>query len=266
MTDNTVLDYSPFRSEWIIRRRIFNDGQVETTATRFDRYLKAQDLHHMPKAKRGESTTTDENQLTAAKRAKQQVRLRCKAIGADRMITLTYRENMVDKAQMKRDFDALRRLLGKVQDFQYVAVAERQKRGAWHLHIAVKGRQNYRVLRTLWLRVVGEDNGNVDVRNPYRENGLRHKIASYIGKYIVKDFAEHKLNEKRYWASRGIAVPKPELVAHLLEDSPADAITAAFNAALETGVSLADCQTYWNQDLGCFWLATRELPTSGRKA
>jgi hypothetical protein len=58
------------------------------------------------------------------------VRLRCKAIQADRMITLTYRENMEDKARLKRDFDALQRRLGALGGFQYVAVAERQKRGA----------------------------------------------------------------------------------------------------------------------------------------
>lgn len=88
--------------------------------------------------------------MDAAKRAKQQVRLRCKAIGADRMITLTYRENMQDKARLKCDFDSLRRRLGALGGFQYVAVAERQQRGAWHLHVAVRGRQNYRVLRSIW--------------------------------------------------------------------------------------------------------------------
>lgn len=266
MNDTNVMNYSPFRREWIVRRRVFEDGQVEATAVRFDRYLKAQALHLMPRAKRGESPTTEENKLMAAKRAKQQVRLRCKAIGADRMITLTYRENMLDKERLKRDFDALRRLLGRVQNFQYVAVAERQKRGAWHLHIAVKGRQNYRVLRTLWLRVVGEDNGNVDVRNPNREVGLRHKIASYIGKYIVKNFDEHQLNEKRYWASRGITIPESETVKHFLADCAAEAIVAAYDSALETGATLEDHAWYWSQDNGYFWMATKERPTDSGKA
>ncbi|VVE82358.1 rolling circle replication-associated protein [Pandoraea sputorum] len=258
MNDTNVLNYSPFRREWIVRRRVFEDGQIETSAVRFDRYMKAQNLHLMPRAKRGESESTEDSMLSAAKRAKQQVRLRCKAIGADRMITLTYRENMLDKEKMKRDFDALRRLLGRVQDFQYVAVAEQQKRGAWHLHIAVKGRQNYRVLRSLWLRVVGENNGNVDVRNPNREVGLRHKIASYIGKYIVKNFDEHKLNEKRYWASRGIKIPEAETIAHFIEDSAGHAIVAAYDAATSLGASLVGHQFFWNQDIGYFWMATRE--------
>lgn len=174
------------------------------------------------------------------------------------MITLTYRENMTDKARLKNDFDALRRRLGKVQSFHYIAVAERQKRGAWHLHIAVKGRQNYRVLRSIWRSIVGQDNGNIDVRNPFREKGLRHKLASYLSKYITKDFSEHALNEKRYWTSRGVEIPDQQPIAHLLCDDPAKAIKTAFEAALKVGAPLDRCQTFWNRELGCFWLSTRE--------
>lgn len=131
MHDASIGDFSPFRREWVIRGRNFGDGQVEVTATRFDRYMGALSLNAKPKAKRGESENSESNLLDAAKRAKQQVRLRCKAIGADRMITLTYRENMQDRDRLKRDFDALRRRLAKLSTFQYVATPERQKRGAW---------------------------------------------------------------------------------------------------------------------------------------
>lgn len=258
MHDDSIGNFSAFRREWVVRGRNFGDGQVEVTATRFDRYMGAQGLSLMPRAKRGESENTEQNLMDAAKRAKQQVRLRCKAIGADRMITLTYRENVLDKARLKKDFDTLRRRLGKVRGFQYVAVAERQKRGSWHLHIALKGRQNYSVLRSIWWSIVGDGNGNIDVRNPFREKGLRHKLASYLSKYITKDFAEHALNEKRYWTSRGVVIPEQHPIAHLICDSAADAIKVAFDAAIKVGSTLDRCQAFWNQDLGCFWLATRE--------
>ncbi|TDY52721.1 hypothetical protein BX592_1043 [Paraburkholderia rhizosphaerae] len=94
------------------------------------------------------------------------------------MITLTYRENMQDKTRLKRDFDSLRRRLGALGGFQYVAVAERQQRGAWHLHVAVKGRQIYRVLRSIWHSVVGVDNGNIHVRNPFKERGRKAILGS----------------------------------------------------------------------------------------
>lgn len=258
MQEPSLMNYSPFRCEWIIRGRNFGGGQVEVTVTRFDRYMGAQQLHTLPKAKRGESENSEDNQMAAAKRAKQQVRLRCKAIGADRMITLTYRENMQDRERLKRHFDALRRRLNKIQDFQYVAVPERQKRGAWHLHIAVRGRQNYRVLRAIWISIVGANNGNVNVRNPFRQRGQQHKLAAYLGKYLTKDFTEHKMNEKRYWSSRGIVIPERHPIDHILSDDPVKAIVTAFEAAQLTGATLDRCQTFWSQDLGYFWLATRE--------
>ncbi|VVD64465.1 bacteriophage-related protein [Pandoraea pneumonica] len=258
MQEQSLEGYSPFRREWVIRGRNFGDGQVEVTATRFDRYMGAQGLHLMPRAKRGESENSEDNQLVAAKRAKQQVRLRCKAIGADRMITLTYRENMQDKDRLRRHFDALRRRLGKVMEFQYVAVAERQKRGAWHLHIAVKGRQNYRTLRSIWISIIGNNNGYVRVSNPFKQKGLRHKLASYLSKYITKDFAEHAINEKRYWTSRGVEIPELYSITHLLNDDPLDAIVIAFESAKLAGATLDYCQVFWNQELGCLWLATRE--------
>lgn len=258
MYEDSIGNFAAFRREWVVRGRNFGDGQVEITATRFDRYVGAQSMNTLPKAKRGESENTDQNLMDAAKRAKQQVRLRCKAIGADRMITTTYRENMTDKTRLKKHFDAFRRRVSKIQGFDYVAVPERQKRGAWHLHIAVKGRQNYRVLRAIWRSVVGVDNGNVDVRNPFREKGLRHKLAAYLGKYITKDFSEHALNEKRYWTSRGIVLPQQHPINHLLCDSPVEAIKTVFGAAIKAGSSLDRCQSYWNPDLGCFWLSTRE--------
>jgi hypothetical protein len=258
MHDESIGGFSAFRREWVIRGRNFGDGQVEITATRFDRYMGAQRMSLMPKAKRGESENTEDNLLDAAKRAKQQVRLRCKAIGADRMITLTYRENMEDKTRLKRDFDALRRRLGALGGFQYVAVAERQKRGAWHLHVAVCGRQNYRVLRSIWQSIVGFDNGNIHVRNPFKEKGLRHKLAGYLAKYITKGFSEHAMNEKRYWTSRGVVVPERMPIDHILSDDPAEALKIAFAAAKRVGATLDRCQTFWRQELGCFWLSTRE--------
>ncbi|WP_431825301.1 rolling circle replication-associated protein [Burkholderia sp. F1] len=258
MHDASIGDYSPFRREWVIRGRNFGDGQVEVTATRFDRYMGALSLNAKPKAKRGESENSESNLMDSAKRAKQQVRLRCKAIGADRMITLTYRENMTDKARLKRDFDKLRRRLGGLYDFQYVAVAERQKRGAWHLHVAVRGRQNYRVLRSIWQSIVGVGNGQINVRNPFKEKGLRHKLAGYLAKYITKDFAEHAMNEKRYWTSRGVVVPEVMPIDHITSNDPAEALKLAFKAALQAGATLDRCQAYWRQELGVFWLSTRE--------
>nr|WP_242686112.1 hypothetical protein [Burkholderia pseudomallei] len=96
------------------------------------------------------------------------------------------------------------------------------------------------------------------MRNPFKEKGLRHKLASYLAKYITKDFAEHALNEKRYWTSRGIVVPEVMPIGHILSNDPAEALKTAFEAALRAGATLDRCQAYWRQELGVFWLSTRE--------
>lgn len=143
-----------------------------------------------------------ENRERAARRARAECSARLKAIRADRMITLTYRENMTDRARLARDWKEFVRRIRRVMGFTYVATHERQKRGAWHMHVAVAGRQNYRLVRSVWLSVVGA--GNVDVRNPWREKKLRHKLAAYMGKYIAKNAEQGELGERRVWCSKGI--------------------------------------------------------------
>lgn len=90
----------------------------------------------------------------------------------------------------------------------YVAVAEQQERGAWHWHLAVRGRQDVELLRRLWREVVGE--GNIDVSAPKgTRKDQRLYLVQYLGKYLVKAFAtgDRKLNKHRFRASRNIQVP-----------------------------------------------------------
>jgi hypothetical protein len=258
MHDESIGDFGAFRREWVIRGRNFGEGQVEVTAVRSDRYMGAQRLSLMPKAKRGKSENSEDNLLDAAKRAKQQVRLRCKAIQADHMVTLTFRGAMMDKERLKTCFDQFRRRVARVEGFQYVAVPERHKSGGWHLHIAVHGRANVRVMRAIWWSIVGRAMGNIHARSPYKEKGLRHMLAGYLSKYIVKGFEDHKLNEKRYWTSKGITVPDVHPIDHILSDDPMRAIKRVFAAAKWAGATLDRCQVYWREELGVLWLSTRE--------
>lgn len=89
----------------------------------------------------------------------------------------------------------------------YVAVAEQQERGAWHWHLAVRGRQNVELIRTLWREIVGE--GNIDVSAPKgNRKDQRLYLVQYLGKYLVKSFAtgDRKLNKHRFRSSRQIKV------------------------------------------------------------
>ncbi|WP_343743269.1 rolling circle replication-associated protein [Herbaspirillum huttiense] len=167
--------------------------------------------------KRGEGDH-EKARIAAARRAKTKVRRLAKMLEADCLLTLTYRECMTDYARVEADFKAFRERLRSLGEFHYVATLEVQRRGALHVHIACQQFpawlqnehgvrvRSWNLIRSMWRRVVGKDNGNVDFTRPRGRNSA-HRIASYISKYVSKNLEEARFNKKSYWASRGI--PKP---------------------------------------------------------
>lgn len=250
-----------WQDTYVARRRVFPDGQCEVSVCK-ERFFVGPAITPRTRTKRGESEKRESNEDDAGRRAKKNVRHRCKAIGADRMVTLTYRENMLDRDRALKDWDAFRRRLGKVKQFDYVAVIEEQDRGALHFHVAVRGKQSYQLLRSVWQRIVGQDDqgrqmGQVNVRDPHKfgfgSKGA-HKIASYIAKYCGKEMNSRDLNQKRYFASRGIVIP--EVVSwRLPATNMLQACEAAFAAIV--GHSMEGLQTWCNSALGVVYLATR---------
>lgn len=173
------------------------------------------------KSGKGKSDYREENESRAARRAKSRLRHLILATGADHLLTLTYRDNVTDFEQSCSDQARFVRLVkAKQPSWVYIAVAEQQKRGAWHWHMAVKGRQDVELLRSLWRQVVGE--GNIDV-NPPKGKAQHRQLAlvKYLGKYLAKGFSdrERQLNGRRFRASLRIEVP----LQYLTEDSSGDA-------------------------------------------
>lgn len=168
------------------------------------------------------------NRDRSTRRARTKVRRLCKNRGLSVMLTLTYRENMTDRQRMGRDFDVfVKRLRRVVPDFQYVCVFEKQKRGAYHAHIAVprvlshylhKGAlmRSYDFLRSVWRAVVGVDNGNVDVSRNKRIARSSSRLATYIAKYIGKDF--DSAGEGDSYRASGRDLPKPVVIRILSPD------------------------------------------------
>jgi hypothetical protein len=160
-----------------------------------------------------------ENRERATRRARTKVRRLAKTKGLTTLLTLTYRENMLDRERMARDLDVfLKRVRRVISGFQYIAVFERQKRGAWHAHLAVekvlshylaggKMVRSYDLLRSMWRGVVGQDNGNVDVSRNKRVQRSAAKLAAYLSKYIGKTFDQSEKHVNAYSAS-GRALPK----------------------------------------------------------
>lgn len=167
-----------------------------------------------------------ENLNRAARRAAQKVRHLIKMIGADHMLTLSYRANMEDVEQLKKDWKAFVRLMhARYPKWKFVAIRERQERGALHLHVAVSGKQDIKYIRRCWYMalgsspsVTGEDTpGQIDVRAPWKRWGgtggyvwAPDKLAAYLTKYLSKTFAEEaEMNAKRYWHSKDVKAPEP---------------------------------------------------------
>jgi len=150
----------------------------------------------------------------AARRAKTKVRRLCKAMGVDALLTLTYRENQQDLDTTKKHMkEFVRRVRRLVPGFAYVAAFERQKRGAWHVHMGIHALpfnlpwagvkvKSYSVIRAVWRSVVGDLGGNIDqARKKRYSRKTPAKMASYISKYILKAFEDGEEHSNRYSAS-----------------------------------------------------------------
>jgi hypothetical protein len=172
------------------------------------------------------------NHNRAVRRAKQNIRWLVCNFSADRLFTLSYRENVIDRERVKQDFWRFLRLVRKgwgglkgIPEWKYVAVTEQQERGAFHIHCAVKGWQKIAFLRAAWQKALGGTGeetgehtlGNVDVTSPkkarwgteFRE-WKSTKLSSYLTKYLAKTFSEETFERKRYWHSKDVTQPVRE--------------------------------------------------------
>jgi hypothetical protein len=177
------------------------------------------------------------------------------AAGCDALLTLTFRRNETDHKVAFRILERFTRLMRQaLGEFLYIGVAERQKRGAIHFHLAVKGWQDLQLIRSCWERAGGD--GNIDIR---KWHGPLYRMASYISKYVSKSFTDEELDrraEHRYRRSKGIDLDETVIVASMY---PAEAREAVERLFAEVGiVGHAVCHQGTPEDLhyyvwGCTW-------------
>jgi len=177
------------------------------------------------RGRKGGSPNPERNQQRAWSRAKGVIRRKCITIGANHLVTLTYRENVQDRTRVLENMERFHRMLKRAgASLQYVTVLEYQKRGAIHFHIAVRGFQDVRLLRRCWYRIVGNGQGQVNVRGP-RPGSSPVKLARYLSKYISKDVdaLPREAGEHRYFCSLGINVPTERFEVALPRPSEGEA-------------------------------------------
>lgn len=191
----------------------------------------------------------------STRRARTKVRRLAKFKLLTDLLTLTYREEVTDRARMQRDFDVfMKRVKRVLPGFEYICVFERQKRGTWHAHIAVrrfashylhKGAlvKSYDLLRSMWRGVVGADNGNIDVSRGRAVRRSTAKLAAYLSKYIGKSFGDNEKHANSYSAS-GRTIPDAVLervASPLLADAIAALVDLIRPEATAGGAKWSHC-------------------------
>jgi hypothetical protein len=216
MRDSTQLPDLPPLFDGLHKVRVQVLGGSHTEILFKTREPKAYPLECSPfPTRRSQEEIDEENRQRAANRAKKTVRHKVKCMALDTMLTLTYRENQTNEELCKAHLkEFVRRVKSVVGAFHYVAAYEVQKRGAWHVHLAVRRVQShfivkgvmvksYDLLRSIWRSVTAENGGNVDVSKRKRSsNKTIGQIASYLSKYMVKGVCAVGDYKKRFTASR----------------------------------------------------------------
>ncbi len=214
-----------------------------------------------------------------AKRAQSMCRKVIKSEGFDELLTLTYRQNQIDRGLCKKHFaEWARRMKKALGGFRFCASFEAQKRGAMHVHVAThrlpasaiyKGVKipAWRLGTAIWRAIVGADNGLCFVGGRNKNGNARTKkmslakMASYVSKYIMKDYEAAPESSNRYSRSNGAHVPSPT-VYRFERATLAEIICACFECA-DGDVIVSHFCSPLN---GSYWLCTEPDPGRLRAA
>jgi hypothetical protein len=215
--------------QWRLKVQPFSQGGFEAKAVLVNRnnlnrlVNLNRERSKRPKPIEKDEATEKRDLEKCAFRAARRVRLLCIEIRADRLLTLTTRNKLIDYDEVTSTWKKFMRILENAgEKFEYVAVPELHKNGEhYHIHAAINGFVRVEMLRRCWQIALGGKGdesgqnalGNVDIKRNKRKHYDKNKqtigIARYICKYITKSYLEHhQFNRKRYWAPRSIKLPE----------------------------------------------------------
>lgn len=235
------INYPDYLQTWHMRAKVqeFSAGGYEVTIAPLNlARIADQAMRNRRRGARTEQVGDEESQEKSRLRTKRTVRLRCKEMGADHLLTLTTRKTIglhdLYHVHWKKFYQYMYRKFGR--HFAYVAVPERHPTNPnhFHLHLAIRGRLTPRelvVLRRCWYVALGgaETDRGASVRGGVNVKEIRiaggshrrmDKIAAYISKYITKQDSV-AFNARRYWSSK-IDLPAARhywLKAYTIEDA-----------------------------------------------
>lgn len=271
--------------EYVVRTYDLGNGHKEAVITRpivweevepglaarlGDDWQAIADRDAADKAKQEEKR--EANLRRGARRAITRLRRFVKVLALDSLLTLTYRANMTHLPTAKVHLkEFVRRMRRALPGFVYVCAFERQKRGAWHMHIATHKLpvemaakngvkvKSYNVVRAIWRSVTGDLGGNIDqVR---RKRWSRHstaKMAAYLSKYMLKAFEDGDEWSNRYSASAGVQIPEA-VVTRWRGESLADLVDLVYQECASGPVQIVTWLSRWGD---VFYLSSEGPPIS----
>lgn len=117
-----------------------------------------------------------------------------------KFITLTFKENIIDNKIANQEFKLfIKRLRYIYKEFSYIAVVERQKRGAIHYHIIFFNLPfvDVKELYNLW------GNGFIDVQSLSKIGNVGFYMTKVID-YMCKELTQRDKSQKIFFTSRNI--------------------------------------------------------------
>lgn len=241
----------------------FNNGkQFEGVIHKYETWSEPSEIPEpLFRGVRGEGDI-EKNRERATRRAKKKIRHACLSAQFDRMLTLTSGEAIFDRAVFQKMIEKFIRLIREAtgEEVPYVLTVEKHdsektneaKRGSLHAHLALRGRQDYKLLQSVWTYRVCGGRGYVRVSNGTKQTSPR-SIASYISKYISKSISDVAANKKSYWISQNIAAPVRTVK---LFKTLGDAISwlTAFYISKDVSWGFEKWRCWQDNSLGVFWL------------
>ena len=105
-TESHSDTHSSGGSTWSVKIHDFGKQWIESSWGKVD-------PHPGKRGLKGKSLNKEQNEKRARARATGEIRRKCLSIGADHLVTLTYRDNVEDRERVLTDLERLRRMLSR---------------------------------------------------------------------------------------------------------------------------------------------------------
>lgn len=178
-----------------------------------------------------------------AKRARQRVWDIARANDWDYFFTLTLDPAKVDRFDYSAVVEELKAFTRSLHHYgcDWLIVPEQHKSGAWHFHGLLRGNPPVKLAKVLkdGTCLYNFDNYDLGFTSLSRVKDSQ-SVATYLTKYLTKEMVVPK-GRKRYWASRGLNLPR-----FVYSEMRSDMLTGL--------MSKADFRKKLQSPYGDFWL------------